>query len=49
MGAVTNTRNAVRNVQIMRGINIGAIHLFSMSVQHTIDFEPLRLSSKRQS
>ena len=48
-GGVINTRDAVRNVQIMHGINIGVIHLLSMSVQHTVDVEPLRLSSKGQS
>ena len=49
MGAVNNTRNALRNVQIMHDINVGVVHLFSMSVQHTVNFEHLRLSSKRQS
>ena len=54
MGAATITRDAVRNVQIsltlpgMHGMNIGVIYLLSMSVQYTVDFEPLRLSSKGQ-
>ena len=47
--AVTNTRDAVQNVQFMHGINIGVvINLLSMSVQHMVDFHPLRLSSKGQ-
>ena len=49
MGAVINTRSVERNVHIMHGINIEVINLFSMSVQLKVGFEPMRLSSKRQS
>ena len=49
MGAVTNTWDVVRNVQIVHGINREVINLLSMSVQHTVDFEPLRLFFKGQS
>ena len=49
VGAVINTRNAVRSLQIIHGINTGVNHLLSMSVLRTVDFEPLRLRSKGQS
>ena len=50
MGAVTNTRNAERNLQITHGINMFILRsILSISVQHTVAFELLRLSSKGQS
>ena len=30
----------------MRGINIGVVHLLSMSLQHTVDFELLLKGSR---
>ena len=33
----------------MHGINIPLIDLYSMSVEDTVGYEPLRLSSKRPS
>ena len=41
MGAITNTRNVVRIIQVMQATNVRVINLFSMSVQHTVDFESL--------
>ena len=45
---VVYTRNFVRNVQIMHGINIRVTDLFPILVQHSVHFELLGLSSKQQ-
>ena len=44
--AVNNRQNAVRHLEIMCVTIIGVVPPGQSSVQHTVDFETLRLSSE---